>query len=225
MIYSLPKTLRSVFGPHWLFFYDKAQVYIIQRDYGLSIHQSHSWDIRFLMPGKKKALICCLLALPHELQCVLCTTSVSGSLLTKQMFDRHRDNSFKICSSCGQHSDKRPCISTATQPRPYATWLNCPWRHCLASSSKWQTPLYGRRKNRSFVRRQFAFPLGSNFETLYFFFPLLNCFWEVFIMWSLHASKHGLLLPLPTLSALAWRQLSSVGTQIFPEVHGVEWPF
>lgn len=176
MIYSLPKTLRSVFGPHWLFFYDKAQVYIIQRDYGLSIHQSHSWDIRFLMPGKKKALICCLLALPHELQCVLCTTSVSASLLTKQMFDRHRDNSFKICSSCGQHSDKRPCISTATQPRPYATWLNCPWRHCLASSSKWQTPLYGRRKNRSFVRRQFAFPLGSNFETLYFFFP----FWIVF---------------------------------------------
>lgn len=65
------------------------------------------------------------------------------------------------------HSDKRPYISTATQPRPYATWLNCLLRPCLASSSKWQIPLYG-EENKSFVRRQFAVPLGSHFETLYF---------------------------------------------------------
>lgn len=122
------------------------------------------------MPGKKKLPFAASWLCPMSCS-VSCAPLVFQPLclLTKQMFDRHRDNSFKICSSCGQHSDKRPCISTATQPRPYATWLNCPWRHCLASSSKWQTPLYGRRKNRSFVRRQFVFPLGSNFETLYFF--------------------------------------------------------
>ena len=46
-------------------------------------------------------------------------------------------------------------------------------------------------------------------------------------MWSLHASKHGLLLPLPAFSVLVWRQAStvSVGTQSFLEVHRVEWPF
>lgn len=46
-------------------------------------------------------------------------------------------------------------------------------------------------------------------------------------MWSLHASKHGLLLPLPVFSVLVWRQVSSafVGTQSFLEDHGVEWPF
>lgn len=172
----------------------------------------------------KKAPICCLLALPRELQCVMSTTSVSASLLTKQMFDRHRDNSFKISNSCGQHSDKRPCISTATQPRPYATWLNCPLRHCLASPTKWQTPHNRRRKISLLLDVNLLFLWA---QILKHCFSLLYYFGEVFMMWSLHASKQGLLLPRQPSVALVWRQVSSVsvGMQSFLEVHGVEWPF
>lgn len=127
--------------------------------------------------SKPESISLASLSFKHRNLCAPTDFLYSLNLLVRLMFHRATDNSSKIFNSCGQHSEKRPCVLTVGQPRHYATWFELP-SGIPPHQCQWQTSLYVRGES-AFVRCCFAVPFGPRFYWTYLFVCL-------YLLWSPH---------------------------------------